>query len=98
FAEEKPELCPYPDQDALNVALDGRWQVLDWRWNAVGYKLHLLPKPPFLRHITGDKPWAPRKIGVEKRFVDEWRADLLESPWPRSFHEPEEKRFRVHFR
>ena len=98
FAQEHPELCPYPDQDALNVALDGRWQVLDWRWNAVGYKLHMLPKPPFLRHITGDKPWSSGKVGVETRFVDEWRSDLSESPWPESFLVQEKQKLSLSLR
>jgi lipopolysaccharide biosynthesis glycosyltransferase len=98
FAQEHPDLCSYPDQDALNVALDGRWQVLDWRWNAVGYKLHMLPKQPFIRHITGDKPWSPGKVGVEKRYVDEWRSDLSESPWPERFLAQEKKKLSLSLR
>ena len=82
----------------MNVALDGRWQVLDWRWNVVGYKLHMLPKPPFIRHITGDKPWSARKAGVEKRYVDEWRSDLSESPWPENFLAQEKKKLSLSLR
>jgi lipopolysaccharide biosynthesis glycosyltransferase len=98
FAQERPDLCSYPDQDALNVALDGRWQILDWRWNAGGYKLHMLPKQPFLRHITGDKPWSARKVGVEKRYVDQWRSDLSESPWPERFLVQERKKLSLSVR
>jgi lipopolysaccharide biosynthesis glycosyltransferase len=98
FAQEHPELCHYPDQDALNVALDGRWQVLDWRWNVMGYKLHMLPKQPFLRHITGDKPWSSGKVGVEKKYVEEWRSDLSESPWPDRFLPQEKKKLSLSIR
>ena len=98
FAQERPDLCAYPDQDALNVALDGRWQVLDWRWNAVGYKLHLLPKPPFIRHITGSKPWTPKKGGIERKLVEQWRSDLQESPWPESFLPPAKEKLSLSIR
>jgi lipopolysaccharide biosynthesis glycosyltransferase len=87
FAKEKPELCVYVDQDALNVAAAGRWQVLDWRWNAMGFLLDRINRPYFIRHITGNKPWSASKFDIERRFVDEWRSDLLESPWPHRFLE-----------
>jgi lipopolysaccharide biosynthesis glycosyltransferase len=87
FSLQHPELCIYPDQDALNVAVDGRWQVLDWRWNAVSFKLDRLTKQPFLRHLTGNKPWSPQKQGVEQYLIEEWRSDLSESPWSDRFQE-----------
>jgi lipopolysaccharide biosynthesis glycosyltransferase len=97
-AEEHAALCTYPDQDALNIALDGRWQVLDWRWNTLTYKLHLLPKPPFIRHITGSKPWTPQKGGIERKLVEEWRSDLAESPWPTSFLPPGKEKLSLSIR
>jgi lipopolysaccharide biosynthesis glycosyltransferase len=87
FAKEKPELCPYVDQDALNVAADGRWQVLDWRWNVTTFLIDRIDRPFFIRHVTGNKPWSASKFGIERRFVDEWRSDLAESPWPHRFLE-----------
>ena len=87
YALDYPERCAFVDQDALNAVLDGRWQVLDWRWNALSQMRDYLPKDPFIRHFTRYKPWARKKVGIEKRFVDEWRADLAESPWPDRFHE-----------
>jgi len=87
FFSEHPERCEFNDQDALNAVLDGRWQVLDWRWNAMNYMGERLPKAPFIRHFAGNKPWNVKKLGVERRFVDEWRADLKASPWPNSFQE-----------
>ncbi len=47
----------------------------------------LMPKQPFIRHFAGCKPWLPKKVGIERRFVDQWRSDLAESPWPGRFHE-----------
>lgn len=87
FAIAESARCAMHDQDALNAVLDGRWQVLDWRWNAMNYLSELLPREPFIRHFAGCKPWTPKKVGVERRFVDEWRSDLAESPWPGRFHE-----------
>jgi lipopolysaccharide biosynthesis glycosyltransferase len=84
---DSPERCLLVDQDALNAVLDGRWQTLDWRWNTTNYMSGRLPKEPFIRHFAGNKPWAPKKVGVEKRFIEEWRADLAESPWPGRFQE-----------
>ena len=87
FALANPDRCKMHDQDALNAVLDGRWQVLDWRWNALTQMIDYMPGQPYIRHLTKYKPWAKKKVGIEKRFVDEWRTDLLESPWPERFHE-----------
>ena len=87
YAIDYPERCHFVDQDPLNAVLDGRWQTLDWRWNAMNFMSQLMPKQPFIRHFAGYKPWAPKKLGVEQRFVNEWRSDLTESPWPGRFQE-----------
>jgi lipopolysaccharide biosynthesis glycosyltransferase len=84
---DNPDRCQMVDQDALNAVLDGRWQTLDWRWNATNYLSGAMPKEPFIRHFAGNKPWTEKKVGVERRFVDEWRADLAESPWHGRFRE-----------
>jgi lipopolysaccharide biosynthesis glycosyltransferase len=87
YALDHPERCEFVDQDPLNAVLDGRWQVLDWRWNAVTWIRDVMPRGPFIRHFARYKPWARKKVGIEKRFVDEWRSDLKESPWPDRFSE-----------
>jgi lipopolysaccharide biosynthesis glycosyltransferase len=74
------------EQDALNVLLQGRWQVLDWRWNVVHFCVSSFPKPYFIRHMTGYKPWSPNKTTAEPYLVKQWRDDLAESPWPHKFH------------
>lgn len=82
FALESPELCHLVEQDALNVVLQGRWQVLDWRWNVLHFQSDKMPRPHFLRHLTGAKPWSPNKVGIEQAIKTQWRDDLAESPWP----------------
>ena len=87
YARDHPERCQLVDQDPLNAVLDGRWQTLDWRWNATNYMSERFPRQPFIRHFAGCKPWLPEKLGVESRFVGEWRSDLADSPWPGRFQE-----------
>lgn len=85
FATNHRDLCIDHDQDALNVAFQGKWQVLDWRWNAVSLYGDLMKKRPFIRHFTGKKPWFPDKRGVEPEFIDIWRTAIQASPWPDLF-------------
>ena len=85
FVLDNPEKCELVDQDALNVVLQGRWQVLDWRWNVVHFCVNHMPGPHYIRHITGSKPWAGDKVGIERYLVRQWQSDLAESPWPHKF-------------
>jgi len=85
FAVTHPSLCRLPDQDSLNAVIDGRWQLLDWRWNVT--HLEYQSKPAFVRHFIGPaKPWSNIKTRrIEPVFVDQWRSDMQESPWPERF-------------
>ena len=86
FALENPEKCELVDQDALNVVLQGRWQVLDWRWNVMNFEAMHFPKPFYIRHHGGrSKPWSPSKSECEPSLVEQWREYLAESPWPHKF-------------
>jgi len=86
YALENPEKCRLVDQDALNAVLEGRWQVLDWRWNLHGFMSGSASDRAFIRHFTGPiKPWGPVKMGIERRLVDMWRNDLADSPWKGRF-------------
>lgn len=91
FVMEHPEKCLLVDQDALNVALQGRWHVIDWRWNVLHvYKEHF-PKPHYIRHLSGAKPWSPDKHDAEPWVVEEWRKELLESPWPEKYQDEQRR-------
>ncbi len=54
---------PFPDQDALNVACDGRWTALDERWNfmqhrTIAWESIAVPERPAVVHfVTANKPW-----------------------------------------
>lgn len=87
YAITHADRCQMHDQDALNAVLDGNWQVLDWRWNAMNYLSNLMPRKALIRHFSGYKPWTQKKIGVERHYIDQWRSDLAESPWPGRFQE-----------
>ena len=56
---------PYSDQDALNVACDGRWTPIEPRWNFQGHlhvRIDRLPaaqRPAIVHFITRWKPWLP---------------------------------------
>lgn len=94
FAHQNPEKCLLVDQDALNVVLQGRWQVLDWRWNVMNPEARYLPKPFYIRHHGGvSKPWSADKSECEHYIIKYWEKDLAESPWPQKFIQSSGKRF-----
>ena len=64
FALDHPDKCEMVDQDALNVVLDGRWQVLDWRWNVTNIDSRQFPKPFYIRHHGGQQAMVCRQIPV----------------------------------
>lgn len=57
---------PFCDQDALNVACDGKWMRLDRRWNDQDHLLVPVDaraedeRPGIVHFITTNKPWSPR--------------------------------------
>lgn len=72
--------APYSDQDALNAVCDGRWLVLDGRWN---YQRHhtvrigsLVPseRPAVVHFITGSKPWLPSSTSLNAALYDSYRS------------------------
>lgn len=81
----------FNDQDALNVALQGDFNVLDPRWNFqpqyVGLVERLGPTPdalavlrdcsddPWIIHYSGEKPWQP--AGTPTRWEAEYIENLL---------------------
>lgn len=82
FAEEYPERCLQHDQDALNVAFEGKWQTLHPLWNVMT-NLHWMPPfaTAYARHFSGQKPWRSRPTGVEKPAFEIYRALSEPTPW-----------------
>jgi lipopolysaccharide biosynthesis glycosyltransferase len=70
----------YSDQDALNVACDGRWQLLERTWN-----FHFDPSQPIARvavaqelaiihFVTCAKPWKSGSLSPNVEFYDGFRS------------------------
>jgi len=71
---------PYSDQDALNVACDGRWICLDSTWNfqqsdhteviqsATG------TGPRIVHFTTDEKPWIAEQLNINARLYDDFRS------------------------
>lgn len=71
---------PFTDQDALNVACDGRWTPLDARWNfqyhrKVAWEFMPLADRPFVIHfVTRWKPWKADSLSAYSALYDAVRA------------------------
>lgn len=84
FALLRERMPPFkfPDQDALNVILDGKALFLNRRWNVL-YSMdqmsHDIPVDTVFLHYTGDvKPWhATCRHNLQKQFLEY----SSESPW-----------------
>lgn len=83
----------YWDQYALNVVLNGRWNLLDPRWNQNSYILKLpgwqetmfthseywrYVRDPWIVHFNWIKPW---QAGCEHPYGQLFRSKLRGSPW-----------------
>jgi lipopolysaccharide biosynthesis glycosyltransferase len=70
---------PFADQDALNVACDGRWKSLDPRWNFQYHRTIALQdfasaERPFVVHfVTRSKPWHPASLSSYAGLYDAFR-------------------------
>ena len=71
---------PYNDQDALNVACDGRWTELGLRWNFYDhFRTSILDMPPAERpkiaHFVGSqKPWKASALSVNADLYEVFRG------------------------
>lgn len=77
------------DQDALNVACDGRWERLEARWNVACHRhgdIGALPasdRPGIAHFITFRKPWIARYRSANARFYDAFRQRTCFARTPR---------------
>jgi lipopolysaccharide biosynthesis glycosyltransferase len=71
---------PICDQDALNVACDGRWTPLDPRWNfqdhydKVFADMEAEQLPGIVHFVTTLKPWKPDVCSLNAGFYDGFRS------------------------
>lgn len=80
YLKRFPE-SPYSDQDALNVACDGRWMELSSRWNYLAYNTELDVselageyKPSIVHFTTWNKPWRPGVPNANTALYDSFRS------------------------
>jgi lipopolysaccharide biosynthesis glycosyltransferase len=76
---EKHPTTPYADQDALNVACDGRWKHLDHKWNFQAHDSQRFERtekrlrPAILHFVMAAKPWDARSASLNAAFYDSFR-------------------------
>lgn len=82
---EMAGVCDYLDQDALNLAFDGRWGTLPHRFNHMTIDTRPFdPADDHILHATGSrKPWL---LGGRHRYTAEYLAEIAAlgiAPWAR---------------
>ncbi|MBU2958945.1 glycosyltransferase family 8 protein [Paracoccus sp. 1_MG-2023] len=82
FLQKHSDLLGFPDQDALNAVLAGRWGRLHPRWNKqilrMGQPEAARPDDPGILHYTTRKPWTPEYMQKAKWA---WHRAYLRSGW-----------------
>jgi len=69
----------YADQDALNFACDGRWKILDRRWNYQDHRrvrIADIPQeqmPEIVHFVTEKKPWDTHIVSLNADLFDAFR-------------------------
>lgn len=73
-------MTEYSDQDALNVACDGKWKILDRAWNfqfeptqAIA-RIALEQKLAIVHFVTNVKPWKSGSLSPNVAFYDTFRS------------------------
>ncbi|PDT02256.1 glycosyl transferase [Rhizobium chutanense] len=70
----------YSDQDALNVACDGKWKILDRAWNfqfePTQAIARIVPeqRPAIVHFVTNVKPWKSGSLSPNVAFYDVFRS------------------------
>jgi lipopolysaccharide biosynthesis glycosyltransferase len=70
----------FMDQDALNVACDGRWKRVETRWNFQDHEktnvldLETSRRPAIIHFVTDQKPWKPGSTSLNGALYDMFRA------------------------
>ncbi|MDX8517325.1 glycosyltransferase family 8 protein [Mesorhizobium dulcispinae] len=75
------------DQNALNVAFEGKWQTMHPNWNLMsnGTRDYRFSQA-YARHFAGGKPWG-NQIGVEPEALKVWRDLAKGTPWGKPFEQ-----------
>jgi len=89
YLRQNPK-APYSDQDALNAVCDGRWKIMEGRWNYQIYR-HLAPvmqldpasRPAVLHFVMSVKPWQYKELHPYAGFYDSFRERTAFARTPR---------------
>jgi hypothetical protein len=75
------------DQNALNVAFEGKWQTMHPNWNlqSLGTREFRFSQA-WARHFAGGKPWG-NQVGVELDALSIWRDLARDTPWGGPFEQ-----------
>jgi lipopolysaccharide biosynthesis glycosyltransferase len=84
FLRDHADICPLPDEDALNAVLDGRLLEISPVWNL---RTELVPSrhvlPAIIHYAGPDKPW--RRVDRLFAFRDAfhlYEEFIAQTPWP----------------
>ena len=73
---------PFQDQDALNVASSGQWQMLNHRWNVTKKTADYLNLQPSFRHFNGStKPWNTKQRFGFAKYHNYYLESLKDTAW-----------------
>lgn len=79
YLAEHPD-APLADQDALNVALDGAWTILEEKWNFQRHRevnlARIRPeqRPAIVHFVTDEKPWRREFHTPNESLFDLYRG------------------------
>ncbi|MBZ9851627.1 hypothetical protein LB565_26915 [Mesorhizobium sp. CA14] len=75
------------DQNALNIAFEGKWQTMHPNWNlqSLGTR-EFRCSQAWARHFAGGKPWG-NQVGVELEALSIWRDLAKDTPWRKPFEQ-----------
>lgn len=80
YLEANPA-SPLSDQDALNVACDGRWKAMDTTWNFQNHLrvrlANLETRPAIVHFVTDMKPWKPGEGSLNADLYNLFRGRTL---------------------
>lgn len=91
FIEAHEGVIDFPDQDALNCVLDGKWVALPPEWNFTHHRATAAGgyKQAHVVHFTGVKPWSAdcrhtaRELYLHYRASTPWRHKRLTTRFER---------------
>lgn len=85
FLSEHGDLCPFFDQDVLNVASEGQFTLVSPGWNYAPSFMSGVPMwgEPVITHFAGNgKPWYPPTWAGDPAAVERYRRYFASTPWP----------------